>query len=231
MQPKWLPLRMHGLLKKMGSTKTFLSLLVAVVLLCSCAHRSVVTTWRATNTRYVKFNRILVAALVQDTSLALRRQMEQQFVADLKGTGYNALSAMEAFGPHGLANLPQEETFQKLRSKGIDAVLTIALLDKRKETRYVPARVKYYSSLYYYNRIWDYKKIEADLANKPEGNAPLLWECILFDLNNLQPLYTAQTRPFDATAVTTDAERYGKKMVSLLLKNKLLAKQLPVKAF
>lgn len=227
-------LPLHGLLKKMRNIKVFVSLLLSIFLVCGCAHRTVVTTWRATNTRYNKFNKILVAALVQDTGLTLRRQMEQQVVNDLKSMGYNAVSSISEFGAHGLANLQQEQTFLKLCSQGVDAVLTIALLDKGKEAQYVPARVKYYSSLYYYNRIWDYKKIEADLTNKPEmgqKNAQVLWECMLFDISKLQPLYTSQTRSFDAAVAATDADWYAKKMVNLLLKNKLLAKQPAVKAF
>src|SRR5215217_3809223 len=218
----------------MFKIKIFLFVSMAAVAVWSCAHGPVVTTWKATNTRHVKFNKILVAGIIQDTDLALSRQMEQEFVTELKSMGYNAVSKIDEFGPHGLANLQQEQTYQKLCSQGIDAVLTIALLDKKKEQQYVPARVKYYSSLYYYNRIWDYKKIKADLVNKPDSNAKntrYLWECILFDLSTLQPLYTSQSRPFDAAVAATEAPAYAKKMITLLLKNKMLAKPEQVKAF
>src|SRR4051812_6534323 len=101
--------------------KTFLFLFIAAVAVWSCAHGPVVTTWRATNTRHVKFNKILVAGIVQDTNIALSRQMEQEFVTKLKSMGSNAVSKIDEFGPHGLANLQQEQTYQKLCGQGIDA--------------------------------------------------------------------------------------------------------------
>jgi hypothetical protein len=218
----------------MINTRAFFLLFVVALAVLGCAHRHVVTTWKPVNTKNVKLNKILVTGIVQDTNLALRQLMEQQFVTDLKSRGYNAVSSTEEFGPHGLANLQREQTYQKLCGQGIDAVLTIALLDKKKEQKYSPARVYYYSSLYYYNRIWDYKKIQADLQNQPDSNAKdtqYMWECILFDLSTLQPLYSAQTRSFDPALTTSQAQGYANRIVSELLKSKLIAKPEPVKAF
>lgn len=218
----------------MINTRAFFLLFVAALAVFGCAHPHVVTTWKPVNTKHILLNKILVTGIVQDTNLALRRLMEQQFVTDLKSRGYNAVAATEEFGPGGLANLQQEQTYQKLCGQGIDAVLTIALLDKKKEQKYVPARVHYYSSLYYYNRVWDYKKIRADLQNQPDSNSKdtqYLWECILFDLSTLQPLYSAQTRSFDPALTTSEAQGYANRMVNLLLKEKLIAKPEPVKAF
>ena len=51
----------------------------------------------------------------------------------MKTNGLIAVSALDEFGTGGLANLAQEETYVKLCNKGIDAVITIALLDGKKE--------------------------------------------------------------------------------------------------
>ena len=107
----------------------------------------------------------MVVGIIKDSSTALRKKMETHLVNDFRSVGYDAVSALEEFGVGGLAGLEQEETYIKLCNKGIDAVITIALLDRNKEKFYVPARVKYYSNLYYYNRIWNYNTIQADLTS------------------------------------------------------------------
>jgi len=153
--------------------------------------------------------------------------MEEHFVSELKTLGYNAVSSLEEFGAGGLQGLEQEETYVKLCNKGIDAVITIALLDKQKEHYYVPAKVKYYSSVYYYNRIWNYQKIQADplSVGADSVNTQLLWETILFDLTRLTPVYSAQTKPFDPALEGAMAHTYGEMLVAGMVKSKTLFKQ------
>jgi hypothetical protein len=124
-----------------------------------------------------------------------------------------------------LTSLEQEETYIKLCNRGIDAVITIALLDRRKEKVYVPGRVKYYSNLYYYNRIWNYNVIEADLLTAKgeyEESTQYLWETILFDLQTLSPVYTVQTKSFDPLSLNLMAHEHGKMIVARMIKNKIL---------
>ena len=140
-------------------------LLTAIILLfCSCNNSKIITSWKSTNVSR-DYKKIMVVGIIKDSGLALRTLMENHLVNDLKTKGYNAVSALNEFGPGGLSNLEMEETYIRLCNKGIDAVITIALIDRKKEKYYVPARVKYYSNLYYYNRIWNYHTIQADLSS------------------------------------------------------------------
>jgi hypothetical protein len=173
----------------------------------------------------------MVVGIIRDDSTILRKKMETHFVGDLKAVGYNAVSALEEFGEGGLGGLEQEETYNKLCQRGIDAVITIALLDRKKEKIYVPAKVKYYSNVYYYNRIWNYNIIQADLNSVGsikggyEENTQLSWESVLFDLLTLSPVYTARTKTFDPASVETMAHEYGKMVVADLLKKKVIEKK------
>ena len=179
----------------------------------------------------------MVVGIIKDSGIALRSQMETHLVNDLKNIGYNAVSALSEFGKGGLANLEQEDTYVKLCNKGIDAVITVALLDTKKEKFYVPARVKYFSNLYYYNRIWNYAIIQADLISSKaqyEQSTQYTWESILFDLQMLSPVYTARTKTFDPGSTTMMAHEYGKMIVANMVKKKVLVKNLivePLKAF
>ena len=121
-------------------------------------------------------------------------------------------------------------------------MITIALLDRKKEKFFVPAKVKYYSNLYYYNRIWNYNIIQADLNSTTsmkgeyEVSTQFSWESILFDLQTLSPVYTIQTKTFDPASTETMAHEYGKMIVANMVKEKIIKKgeafiSEPLKAF
>ena len=167
----------------------------------------------------------MVVGIIKDTGNSLREQMESHLVNDLKSIGYNAVSALNEFGENGLKGLEQEQTYVQLCNKGIDAVITIALLDSKKEKYYVPARVKYYSNLYYYNRIWNYNTIQADIMaikTSYEESTQFLWESIFFDLETLSPVYTVQTKTFDPVSLDAMSHEYGRLIIKDMLKKKML---------
>jgi hypothetical protein len=205
-------------------------LIATILVFATCARHAYDATWKAPNTRYKDYNKILVVGVIQDTDLTQRRAMETHLVNDLHKLGYTAVSALAEFGAHGLASLAQEQTYQVLCNKGIDGMLTIALLNKSSEHAYVPAQVKYKSNLFYYNRILSYREMAADLNSPTLDSAAFQWESIFFDVTTLEPLYIVQTKYFAAHAIETEAQRYGKNIVSGMVDNKLLRKKAPVKA-
>jgi hypothetical protein len=152
--------------------------------------------------------------------------VEKHFTDYLKESGYHAVSALEEYGPKGLANMGQEETYIKLRSNGIDAVITIALIDKTKEKYHKPRNARGYASIYYLNRIWNYPTIQAELVEGryPENNE-LFWESILFNLNTLEPQYTVQTKSFKAGSAENIGHEYAKQIIGKMIKEKILKKQ------
>ena len=142
----------------------------------------------------------MVVGIVKDSSPALRKFIEDSFVQDLRSIGYNAVSALQEFGAKGLTDIEQEATYLKLCNNGIDAVITVALLDKEKERYHTPSRIKYYSGPYYYNRIWSYRHMQAEAipaSHFSNLETKYLWESILFDLQTLSPVYVAQTKSFE----------------------------------
>ena len=205
--------------------RPIIHLLIIVFTLYSCTSSKVITTWKAPGNPG-EYKKILVIGIIKDSSISLRKQMEKHLADDLRTAGYNAVTALEEFGKGGLENLEQEQTYVKLCNKGIDAVITIALLDRKKEKFYVPAQVKYYSSLYYYNRIWNYSSIQADLtagAQNYEESTQYLWETILFDLQTLSPVYSVQTKTFDPNSLKDMGHEHGKLIVSKMFQDKVLS--------
>jgi len=196
-------------------------------MLYGCASPYIRTAWKAQHAFSGKYNKILVAGIIKDEDLTLRRQVETHFTEDLRESGYNAVSALEEYGSKGLANLGEEETYIQLRSSGTDAVITIALIDKTKEKYHKPRKAYGYVSHYYYNRIWNYQTIQGELADGYyPANAKFFWETILFDLNTLEPQCTVQKKSFKAGDAEIIGHENGKQIIRRMLKEKILKKKM-----
>ena len=76
-----------------------------------------------------------------DNDRELRENMENHLVGDLTERGYNAISSLKEYGPKSFENMKEEEAIDALNTSGVDAVITIVLLDKNKEHFYIPGRV------------------------------------------------------------------------------------------
>lgn len=204
-------------------------------MLLSCSTSRITSTWKAENVQAKKYNKILVLGLIRESDRSIREKMEQHLLGDLKEHGYNAICACEEFGPKTFENMAEKEAIAKLGNSGIDAVLTIVLLDKTKERYYVPGRI-YYSPYYnYHNRFWGYYTTMYDRIYSPgyyEVSTKYFWESNLYDMDSKQLVYSVQTQSFDPSSSEILAHEYGKLIVNSMVKNKVLTTQTPpLKAF
>jgi len=209
--------------------------IIAMLLLLSCSTSRITSTWKAENVQAKKYNKILVLGLIRESDRSIREKMEQHLLGDLKEHGYNAICACEEFGPKTFENMAEKEAIAKLGNSGIDAVLTIVLLDKTKERYYVPGRI-YYSPYYnYHNRFWGYYTTMYDRIYSPgyyEVSTKYFWESNLYDMDSKQLVYSVQTQSFDPSSSEILAHEYGKLIVNSMVKNKVLTTQTPpLKAF
>jgi len=209
--------------------------IIVMLLLFSCSTSRITSTWKAQNVQSKKYNKILVLGLIRESDRSIREKMEQHLLGDLTERGYNAICACEEFGPKAFENMTEKEAISKLTNSGIDAVLTIVLLDKTKERYYVPGRV-YYSPYYnYHNRFWGYYTTMYDRIYSKgyyEVSTKYFWESNLYDMDSKQLVYSVQTQSFDPSSSETLAHEYGKLIVNSMVKNNVLTTQTsPLKAF
>jgi hypothetical protein len=195
----------------------FALLLVPLVLGCS-AHR-IVTTWKIEHTLPAKYNKLMVISVFKTNNDTLKRSVENRFVKGLQNLNYNAVPAAAEFGPTGLEGLGEAETFLKLCQNGIDAVVTVALIDGTKESYQRPGYKFIRPASYYYNRFWSYKNIQADLTgiHHMDDGSPRFWEIIVYDLNKLEPVCVLQTKNYldisDDKAISEFAHRILQRVV------------------
>lgn len=167
----------------------------------------------------------MTVAVIKDDTDSIRLHIEKSIMADLKSIGYNAVSALEEFGAKGLTNLGQEETYIKLCNQGIDAVILVALIDKTKEKQFRTQKSYAYTDRYYYDRIWNYKNIQADLTDSNFAvKSEYFWEAILFNLSTLEAESTIQSVSFHLSENKT-AGQFEKQVVKKMIKERILKKQ------
>ena len=199
-----------------------------ISLLGGCSSSKIMHSWKSDALATGKYNKILVVGLNGDDNIAMRAKMEEHLVGDLKALGYQAISSLQEYGPKALATREEETVLNELKSSGVDAVITIVLLDKEKEKHYVPGEV-YYSPYFIYQRnFWGYyRTMYGRIYSKGyyTTSTRYFWESNLYDLKSKELLYSVQTESFDPASLESMAHEYGKLIVKDIVKKQVLNSQ------
>jgi len=139
-----------------------------------------------------------------------------------------AICSCDENNPKEFKNLSEEQALAKLKNSGVDAVLTVVLLDKTRERYYVPGRVQYTPYRMYYNRFWGYSRTMYGRIYT-EGyyteDTKYFWETNLYALDKNELLYSAQSQSFDPASTERMGDEYGKMITQNMLKKNVLIKQ------
>ena len=201
-----------------------------ILFFTACSSSYITTAWKAPGISPQKHKKILVLGLINDPDKTIREKMEQHIVGDLIELGYNAVCSCEEFNPKAFENMSEKVALDKLSNSGIDAVLTIVMLNKVKEKNYVPARINnqdrfwgYYSNMY--GRVYSPGYYTTDTK--------YFWESNFYNLDTKELLYSAQSQSFDPQSAATMGHEYGLMIVKNMVKNNVLQKQIeqPLKSF
>jgi hypothetical protein len=202
----------------------WMALLLGLVLPACSPRYSITNSWKARDLTPKSYKKIVVLGLLREQ--AFRQKMEMHIVDDLKSMGYEAICSCDEYDPKAFEGMDETQAIEKLKKGGIDAVLTIVMLDKEKERYYVPTRVM--NSPYYvtHNRYWLYYHNMYDRVGT-EGyfvtNTRYFWESNFYDLATDKLLYSAQSTSFDPNSAEELGHAYGQLIVKNLVKNNIIS--------
>jgi hypothetical protein len=207
--------------------KIFTTAAILFFLLVGCGPATQITSsWKADNIQPGKYKKLVVLGLVRENDRTIREKMEQHLVNDLKEMGYDAVCSCDEYNPKAFENLNEEQSIDKLRNSGVDAVLTVVLLDKTQERYYVPGRVVYSPYTVYQGRFWRYSRVMYDRIYT-EGyyttNTKYFWESNLYDLASNTLVYSSQSQSFDPFTAESLAHDYGQTIIKDMVKKNVLA--------
>ncbi|ULQ57605.1 hypothetical protein KJS94_05250 [Flavihumibacter rivuli] len=207
---------------------TIITSCIAIMLLASCGSSSKITsTWKAPDVQPGTYDKIMVVGLIADPDRSIREKMEEHLVGDLRNLGYNAVAASSEFGPKAFEGIKENEALQMLKDKGIEAVMTIILLDKTKERYYVPGNI-YYSPYGIYQRYWyPYYSTMYGRIYSPgyyATDTKYFWESNFysFSAGTTTLLYSAQSQSFDPSSVSTLGHEYGLAIINDMVSSNVL---------
>lgn len=210
----------------MSIRKIILSVLALYCILAlSCKSPAISTLWKPQplHSPVRKASTILVICITKDTGIQVRSNVESGMTEKLQSLGYQAISALEGFGRQGLVLAGREDVLRTLCDHGIDALITVAFIDKGKDVQAAPNKNKTYSAGYYYNRIANYRDITADVAGlEQEATATAYWEVVVFDLFTLAPVDVMRTKTYYITSALDMYQELPGLIITKLLKEKIL---------
>ena len=193
-----------------------------LLLAAGCTTSKITTSWKAENTVPQRYNKILVLGLIQDADRKIQERMEQHFVGDLTDMGYTTISSLQEYGPKAFDNLTEKEALEKIKNSGVNAVVTIVLLNKQKERKYMPAQA------YFLNDFWVYYGSRRRLIYEPGyyiSETKYFWESNFYDMSNQALLYSVQTQSFSPKNTESMGHEYGQIIVKNMVKQKVLKHQ------
>ncbi len=197
-----------------------------ILFLLSCSSSSKITnSWRSATATAKNYSKIMVVCLLQSNNREVREKMEEHLVGDLASRGYSAISCLKEYGPAAFENMKEEQAIAKLRTSAVDAVVTIILLDKKKEAYYVPARSNYSPAMIAKRDFWGYYSNTYNRIYTPgyyQVDRQFFWESNFFDMAANQLLYSAQTKSFNPDSKESLAHEYGKMIVADMAKQGII---------
>lgn len=199
----------------------------AVLVLASCSSTQVVSSYKDPSAPQKNYSKILVLGIFQQKDRAFRVESENSLAGRLKSAGYNAVTAMDEYGPKAFDKVPEDQVADKLKSSGYDAVITIALLDKKKDQYYQPGRVSYQPVGVYYNRFGRYYSTIYDRVVDPgyyTTSTDYFLETNLYDISSGNLVYSVQTQSSDPSSAGELANDNSKKIVKDLKDKGVLTK-------
>jgi hypothetical protein len=204
--------------------------LIILLVIAGCSSSKITSSWKAENLVPKQYNKILVLGLVNEPDRTIREKMEEHIVGDLKNLGYTAVCSCDEFNPKTFENLSEQQALDKLSKSGIDAVLTVVLLDKTQERYYVSGWVQYSPYFIYQNHFYGYYRTMYDRVYTPgyyTVDTKYFWESNFYELGNKYLLYSAQSQSFDQANTQSLAHEYGQMIVNDMV-NKNVLKLQPV---
>jgi len=203
--------------------------IISLFLVAACSTSKITSSWKAENISPSNFKKVLVLALINEPDRNVREQMEQHIVGDLQNLGYSAVCSCDEFNPKTFENLSEQQALAKLNNSGVDAVLTVVLLDKLKERYYMSSPMNYPYYTPGHNHFWEYYTQMYGRVYSPGyyvTETKYFWESNFYDLNKgSELLYSVRSQSFEPGSSKALSHEYGQMIVKDMVKNNVLGNQ------
>jgi hypothetical protein len=214
-----------------------LVLLASLALVMSCGtSQDVISFWKSPDLPQGKtYTSVFIMAITPDR--AARTIVETDLAAAVTGKGFKATRSLEVFpSSFSKGNVPsKEELFAKIKELNCDAVFTVALLDTKSETRYVPGSTTYatvgyggmgyapYPAYGYYGSYYGYASYSYPVVSSPgyyTTDKTYFIEGNMYDAETEKIGWSMQSSAYNPSSLSSFSKEYTQLLVSELAKQK-----------
>jgi hypothetical protein len=209
---------------KAQSLTSYLLFSFIIILLSGCTPEGLMRTW-STNEEYNRsFQNIMAMGLVNNVNL--RNDLENEVVYAAQKAGIKSKNAMSMFPPElGKPFEDIERVKTRLKDKGFDGILTIALINVSAE-RYIGPDVAY-EPLVYYDRFRTYYFRTYELVYRPgyfSQYAKYFIETNFYELGAGKLVWSGRSRVFEPDELESFSTVYARQLFQELTHEGVIAK-------
>ena len=170
------------------------------------------------------YHNVFVAALTGNT--IAKSTIENELSTALNNKGIKTMKSMEEIPPtYGNDSISRSQLLERVQQSGSDAILTISLLKKETESRYVSGNYAPVSRWDYYNSFGGYYNHWYPYAYSPgyyqKDNVYYL-ETNLYDTKKEVLLWSAQSRTYSYESLQALSKEYAAVVVDQMIREKVI---------
>jgi hypothetical protein len=204
--------------------KKLIIVLVVAAFAYSCETTNTIITGSWKNSKQNKsYHSILVAAITNHA--VAKSTIEEELSAAFNANGMRAVKSIDEFPPTITASDSNRQTLMnKLTTSGTDAILTVSLLRKETDSRYVPGSFAYdpYSNFGYYRRFWGYYNYWYPQVYEPgyyTTERTYYMETNLYDAATEDLVWSAQSETYNPVDLPTFAQEFANLILDKMKKD------------
>ncbi len=174
------------------------------------------------------YNSVFIAAMVRN--MEVRTKLENTMAAQASTRNIKAFKSTDYLAPRFQEKQPnREEMIQKIRATGAQTILSVSLLDKRSETRYVRGNLGYapVSTYGWYRGFYAYYTHWYPMVYDPGyyvTDRTYFLEANLYDASDEKLLWSAQSETVNPSGIDQFVQEYPQKLVTQMVRDGLLQK-------
>lgn len=200
-------------------------LFAAVLYFASCAPTTKVTaSWKSPKAGEKTYRNIFVAALTGNT--IAKSTLEKDLSDALTKQQITTVKSMDEFPPtFGKDSIPEEVMMSAVRKKGSEAILTVSILKKETESRYVSGGYAPLNRYGWYGNFWGYYNYWHPYAfNESYYTTDEVYylETNLYDAGNEVLLWSAQSQTYTFNNLANFSKEFAQIIVDKMKQDGVL---------
>ncbi|SFC35529.1 hypothetical protein SAMN05421747_10963 [Parapedobacter composti] len=213
----------------MKTTSLCSLIIIVTMVLGACSTSTRITgSWKdpAIEASTGEHKRVLVVAMTRN--IEVRTKLENALADKAAQRGISVVKSSDIFTPDFFHQIPpRDELFSRIGETGVDAILTVSLIDRESNTRYVRGTTRYapfpmynwYGGFYSYFNYWH--PIMYDPGYYVTDKTYFL-ETNLYSTETDRLIWSAQSETVNPASIDAFAEEYPDVLLSQMVKDGLL---------